>query len=122
MHRVDDLAIDVELKLLVRGIADADRRDAFIAGQPGKLHLGEPALAGQAVHDLHLRRLAGDGAQQPVAPGSRLPRREPGNHQRVEGEGCVAKPAIAVIPVARPADLSPGSEVVGAATIPPVGA
>ena len=66
------LAIDVELELLGRGVADAHRVRALVARQPGHLPLGQPPLAAEPVHDLHLVGAAGDRAQQPVAPGPRL--------------------------------------------------
>ena len=45
---------------------DADRLAVLVARQPRQLALGEPALAGDAVHDLDLLRVAGDGAQGSV--------------------------------------------------------
>ena len=74
MQRVHQLAVDIELQLLVGGVADAHRPAVLVPGQPRQLVFGQPALAGDAVHDLHLRRMAGDGAQQPLAPGARLGR------------------------------------------------
>ena len=62
------------------------------------------ALAGDAIHDLRLLRAAGDGAQQPGLP-------SPGLlivaavHERQQGEGSVAQPTVAVIPVPRAAQL-----------------
>ena len=44
-----------------------------------------------------------------------------GVHQRQQRERGVAQPAVAIVPVAHAADAS-GSDVVGAATMPPVGA
>ena len=58
MQRVHHLAEHVELQLAVGGIADAHRRGAFVARQPRHLPLGQPPLAGDAVHDLHLVRAA----------------------------------------------------------------
>src|SRR5215469_6754640 len=68
VEHTSDFAIEIELKLLGRRVADAHRLRSLEAGQPRQLHLRELTLAGQAVHDLHLRRAAGDGAQQPVLP------------------------------------------------------
>ena len=45
MQRVHHLAEDVELELAVRGVADAHRPRALVAGQPGHLPLEQPALA-----------------------------------------------------------------------------
>ena len=75
VERVDDLAVDVELALVGRAVADADRLRALVAGEPGKLELGEPPLAGDAVHDLEVVRRARDRAEQPVAPRRRPPPR-----------------------------------------------
>src|SRR5665811_13612 len=60
MQRIEQLAIDIELGLLVRGIADAHGRGLLVSWQPGKLDLVKPALAGDTVHDLHLLGAAGE--------------------------------------------------------------
>ena len=72
VQRVHHLAVHVELELLVRRVADPHRARACVAGQPVELVLGDAPLAADAVEDLRLRRVAGDRAQQPVAPGARL--------------------------------------------------
>ena len=72
MQGVHHLAEHVELQLAMGGIADAHRRGAFVARQPGHLPFRQPPLAGDAVHDLHLVRAAGDRPQQPFAPRLRL--------------------------------------------------
>src|SRR3954469_7413564 len=51
---VRDFAVDVELPLRRRGIADAHGLRTFITWQPFHLPLVEPALAREAVHDLRL--------------------------------------------------------------------
>ena len=56
VQRVDQLAVHVELKLLVRRVADPDRLRAGVPGQPVELVLVDPPLAGDAVEDLQLRR------------------------------------------------------------------
>ena len=103
MQRVQQLAIDVELKLGVRGVADPDRTRALVSRQPRHLPLGEPPLSRQSVHDLHLLRGPGDSAQQPVSPAARL-----GGVARVEqrqqGPGRIAQPTEPIIPVAGAAD------------------
>ena len=66
--------------------------------QPGQLHLGQAALAVDAVHDLQVLGVPRYGPQQPVAPGSglfRVARRE----QRLQRQGGVAEPAKTVVPV-----------------------
>ena len=77
---------------------------AFVARQPRHLPFGQAALAGDAVHDLHLLRTAGDRAQQPVAPSLRFVV-VAGIHQREQRERGVAQPAEAVVPVADAAEL-----------------
>ena len=67
-----------------------------------------------------LRGLARDRAQQPVAPGVRLVV-VARVHQREQRQRRIAQPAEAIVPVADAAECS-GSDVVGAATMPPVGA
>ena len=104
VQRVHHLAVDVELQLAVRGVADAHRLRALVAGEPRHLPFGQAPLAGDAVHDLHLVGAAGDGAQQPVAPRLRL-LVVAGVHQREQRERRVAQPAEAVVPVARAAEL-----------------
>ena len=103
MQHVHHLAVHVELELLVRRVADAHRARARVAGEPRQLVLGDAALPADAVEDLRLRRIAGDRAQQPVAPRARLVG-ETGVEQRVERERRVAQPAVAVVPVALAAD------------------
>ena len=103
-HHRGDLAVDVELELLGRGVADPDRLGALVAGKVVQLELGQAPLAADAVHDLDRRRVAGADAQQEVAEGQRLlgvSRRE----QRLQREHRVAQPAVAVVPVAHAADV-----------------
>ena len=69
-----DLAEDVELELLARFVADAHRLRVLVAGQPVELDLGEPPFAADAVHDLELAGVSGDGSLQPALPGAPLPR------------------------------------------------
>jgi hypothetical protein len=104
VQRVHHLSVDVELELSRRGVADPDRRRALIARQPVELELGEAPFTGGPVHDLHLLRRPGDGAQEPVAPGARL-LGVAGGQQRVQAEGRVTQPAVAVVPVPHSAKL-----------------
>ena len=115
---VEHFAIDVELQLSGGGVADAHGLCPLIAGQPGNLVFVEPAFACDAVHRLHVVGRAGDGAQKPLAPRAGFIE-EARADQRQKREGRVAQPAIAIVPVARTPDFS-GSEVVPAATMPPV--
>ena len=119
MKRVDQFAVDVELQLGVRGVADPNRLRAFVAGQPAGLPFQQAPLAHDAVHDLHVGRRSGHRAQQPIVPGGGF-LGVAAVHQRQQRKGGVAQPAKAVIPVSRAPSFS-GSEVVGAATMPPVG-
>jgi len=71
-HRIGDLAKHIDLKLLVCCVADPHRRGFLISGQPRHDQFRQPALAADAVHDLHLLWTAGDGADEPVAPVARF--------------------------------------------------
>ena len=104
VERVDGFAVHVELELPRRRVADPHGPAALVAGQMRQLELRQVAFAQRAVEDLEVRRVAADGAQQPVAPRARLVE-ETGPEQRVEREGGVAQPAVAVIPVAAAAEL-----------------
>ena len=95
---VDQFAVDVELQLRVRGVADPHRLCALVAGQPGGLPFQEAVLAHDAVHDLHVRRRTRCRPQQPAVPcGGFL--RVAGVHQRQQCEGGVAHPTEAIVPV-----------------------
>src|SRR5712671_4766898 len=104
IQSIEDLAIHVELCLLHRGIADPHRPRAFVPGQPWHLPLRQPALAAEPIHDLQLVRAARDGAQQPIPPCAGLVIKSR-MHQSQQGEGGIAQPAIAIIPIPRAADL-----------------
>ena len=105
-HRqgAEDLAQDVGLALVHGTVADADRQRAGVPGEAVELALGEVAAALDGVHHLHVGRVSGDGAQQPVAPVVRIVG-APGGEQRLQGEGRVAQPAVAVVPVALAAEV-----------------
>ena len=103
MERVHDLAVDVELHLTVRGVADAHGLRVLISRQPRDMPLAQETLPAQAVHDLNLVGAAGSGAQQPVPPFFGL-LVIAGVHQREKGERGVAEPAVAIVPVANSAD------------------
>ncbi len=101
---VHQLAIDVELELLVGRVAHPHGRGAFVAGQPVGLPFQQPALAADPVHDAHVLGIARGGAVQPVGPGARLLQMA-GVDEGQERQGRVADPAVAVVPVARAAEL-----------------
>ena len=102
MQGVHHLAIDIELKLPHRRIADADRRGAFIAREPRQLDFGQAAFARRAIHNLELSRISRHRPQKPIAPGRCLFLIS-GRHQGVESKGRVPQPAVSVIPVAHAA-------------------
>ena len=104
MVHVHDFAEHVELQLGMRGIADAHRRRSLITRQPVDNPFGQPALAGDAVHDLQLVGAAGNGAQQPFAP--RLGFLVVAcMHRPEQRQGGVAQPAKTIIPVPHAAHL-----------------
>src|SRR3546814_10333951 len=76
MKRVRHLAIDVDLKLSMGGIADAHRIRPFIAGQPVDFPFHRPALATDAVQYLHLPWRSGGRTHKPVPPRLALPTTE----------------------------------------------
>src|SRR6516165_450713 len=91
---------DIKLQLLRSRIADAYGRGVLIASEPGDDQFRQPVLSADAIHDLHLVRAAGDGANEPVSPYlgfvvvSQM-------HEGQERKGGVTQPAKAVIPVPR---------------------
>ena len=99
------LAVDVELKLLRGGVADADRPRAFVAGQPVGSSISvnrRPPRMSYMICSLH--RVARHGADEPVAEARRLVDIA-AEHERMERERGVAQPAEAVVPVAHAAEL-----------------
>src|SRR5664280_3622738 len=69
---IQNFTVDVELKLVGRGVANPNRSRSFITWEPRYFKLHEPALASNTVHDLQIIRTAGDRSQQPLAPRSGL--------------------------------------------------
>src|SRR6185437_1735870 len=104
IERVHELAVDIELQLGVRRVADADGAGTLIAGQPRYLPLRQPPLAGDGIHDLKLVGTAGNRAKEPITPCPRLVV-IPCSHQRKQGQRSVANPAEAIVPVPGAADL-----------------
>ena len=101
---VEELAVDVELELPRCLVADPHRPGPLVALEPAQLGLGKSAPPGEGVHDLQVLGVAGDGSQQPVAPGLGL-LGVPAAGEGLQGEGGVAQPAVAVVPVPGAADL-----------------
>ena len=104
VQRVEDLAVDVQLELVDRGVADAHRPGVLVPWQPVERQLRKPPLAGGAVHGLQLRRITAGSAKEPVAPRGRLGEKATVD-EREEREGRVPQPAESVVPVPDAADL-----------------
>src|SRR5512138_3489441 len=94
--------LDVELALRGSRVAHAHGRRGFIPREPGKLPFRQAPFARDAVHDLHLPGAAGHRAHQPFAPDARF-LVEAGVQEREQRERGVAQPAVAIVPVAHPA-------------------
>ena len=107
VHRVHQLAVDVELEVRVGGVADAHRARAHVALEVRQRLLGQLVAAVDAVHDLQRAVGLRAPAQRAIiqrmnaAASSRVA--EP--HEAVEREGRVADPRVAVVPVAHAADV-----------------
>jgi len=69
---VHDLAVDVELELGHRFVADPDGFCPLVAGKVLELELRESPFPPDAVHDLHLAGVPRDGAAEPLHPRPRL--------------------------------------------------
>src|SRR5215471_815495 len=65
---VDDFAVGVKLPLIDGGVADPYRSGLLVARQPADIPFRQPAFATDAIHDLHIARVAGDRAAEPLAP------------------------------------------------------
>ena len=114
-----DLAVNVQLALQVGRVSDPHRRGIFVARQPSKFEFRQTPLSRHAIHDLKFRSRARDRSKQPFAPCGGL-LAIAADDQPVKRKGSVAQPAVAIIPVTH-APIRSGSDVVGAAMIPPVG-
>ena len=96
---VDERAIDVVLTLVEGAVPDPDRTGAAVAGEVVERRFGQVALAADAVHDLEL--VAVPEADVADVAGEVLRLGVEAEHvQAPEGEGRVADPAVAVVPVA----------------------
>src|SRR5262249_52778781 len=84
------------------GVPDTNGLGAFVAVEPVKLHFGEPALASNAIHDLHLSWIAGDRAQHPLEECLCFIF-QAGKDERAQRERAVSQPAEAIVPVAHAA-------------------
>src|SRR5665647_1636158 len=104
VERDHDLADHIPLELIDRGVAHPYRRSALVAGQRVQLAFGQVPLARESVHGLDVRGIAGDGAQQPVAPvlgfvDVRV------DEERAERQRRITQPDVAVVPVALAPEL-----------------
>ena len=104
VQTVEHLAPHVELQLVGGGVPDPDGAAVPIPGQPRYLGLGDAPPTVEPVHDLQLVGVAGDRADQPLAPGARL-LHVSRPQQRLQGERRVAQPTEAVVPVAGAAEF-----------------
>ena len=106
VQQVEELAVDVELLLRPRAVADAHGARVAPAAQVRQRALGEVVLAADPEHDLQ-RRVAGEAAAGRagherdevdglVGAGADV--------QRLQGKAGVADPGVAVVPVALAAD------------------
>src|SRR5437899_4652406 len=98
-ENVRQFAVDIELHLQGRSIAHSDGLRIFVAVQPREGPFLESPLAGQTIKRLNLRGRASDRAHEPFLP---VPRflNEARIEKREQRVGGVAKPAIAIVPIA----------------------
>ena len=96
---------DVQLHLVVRGVADPDRPGARVAGQALDDGLGGQRRPGDRVQRVQPLRAGGVG-QDPAQPGQEPLGLRGGAevHQRVDRHGAVPQPAVPVVPVPGAAD------------------
>ena len=101
-HCAEQVAVDAELALSGGAVADHHGRAVLVAGRGGGADLiGYAPVEG--VEDAHVRAVVGDRVQQPGDGGVYL-FLQAEHGQRVDGEGGVADPAEAVVPVLVAAD------------------
>jgi hypothetical protein len=102
----EQLAVDVELPLPPRAVADPDRAAVPPPGQVRQFPFGQVPLATDAEHDLQVRpvlQLGGGGVGKEGEELASLVRA--GCHpQSPHGEAGIADPGVAVVPVALAAD------------------
>src|SRR6059058_4675451 len=98
MQRVCNLAIDVELQLAGRRVAQMHGLGAFVAGKPAESRLFDAPLAREAITDLELAGLASNRAQQPIAKSAGFFEIS-AVHQGIQSESRITQPAVAVVPI-----------------------
>ena len=116
---VENPAVAIELVLAGGAVADPDRAAVGVAGPPSELGLAGPgpSVEGEQHRQAGPRQAA--GVEEPGEEGAGLLRFADAEEGGDADRG-VARPGVAVVPVAVAADAS-GSEVVGAATGAPDG-
>src|SRR5882724_8965177 len=101
--RLDQLAVDVELELAGRAVAHPHRPRAAVAVQGGQGVLRDARLAVHVVEHPELGMAHPRGIEEPGEEG--LPLLLVAQvEERGQGPGGIARPAVAVVPVARAAD------------------
>src|SRR5262249_37609128 len=108
VRRVDQLTVDVELKLMRCAVADADGRGTLVSLEMVERLFRKLAASVDAVHELQRSVPVAVGrveaAGEEAGEGLGLVR-EAESQERVERERGVADPRVAVVPVARAAEL-----------------
>ena len=104
IQSVEDLTVDIELRLLDGRVPNPHRARSLVSRQPRHLPFGQPALAPEPIHDLQLVRAARDCPQQPIPPCAGLVIKA-AVHEGQQREGGVAQPTVPIIPVAASPDL-----------------
>ena len=102
VHRVHQLAEDIQLHLRIRQIADAHRSCTTMAGQVCEFDFRQFLTAVDAIQDIEFHRVAPtvtDPPAQPAHVGVGLVD-ETQAHEGVNGERGVADPGVAIVPVA----------------------
>src|SRR4051812_24188964 len=99
MDRVEDRAVDVVLALIEGAVADSDRTGARVTTQMVEGRLGQVPSPIYAVHDLERTVVVWDQVGDELHELIGLPIQvQP--VESLKGEGGVAHPGVAVIPVA----------------------
>src|SRR5690606_14225066 len=101
--RVHDLAVDVELELLVGGVAHADGPRAEVPAEMVQLALASRSVSVDVVEDAQAWLGESGAVQQPADEGLRLVI-EAQSEESAHGQRGVAQPAVAVVPVEIAAD------------------
>ena len=104
LDRSQDLAVNVELKLVVRSVSDADGLRALVAGEMIERRFVDAGLAEDVVENLQIR-LGELALRRAASPRMRRLHFESAIVKRADGERSVAQPAVAVVPVAHAADF-----------------